>query len=489
MKTYMEFSALNRGLLVCGIVGLSCLGFGQTVSESDFSKQVSAATALYREGKVDEARVQFEELHRINPRSSDVDAWLGFLYLRLNKPSQAVILLEAAEAQRPRDLEVQINLGNAYMATGELDRALDKYKNVSRMSPLMFEPYYNSGTIYLRQKAYSKAVLQLVNAGRLKPTDPFVQNNLGVAYDNLHDTQHAAKAFKKAADLSPNNLTFAHNAGLALAKVKSPEALGYLEKCLGDGTDPAVALALGEAYSRAGRKADALKYYEGLRVAEAKNSTFWFNLGVLRAQNQDAKGAEEAYRKALEINPNDLDALNNLGLIAFRKGDFEEATTLFDKLSGLNPTSISAKLNLAAAAVKVGDLKKAVSAWKEVIRADGSRVEVRLDLANALFDQGDVENARFHYLQVLAVDKNNAEAFNGVGLCHLKTSKLVQAEAAFRSAIDADPKLIGAYNNLAVTLQRMNQVKEAVKILEKALKIAPDREDIKRNLSRMRGEG
>jgi Flp pilus assembly protein TadD len=372
---------------------------------------------------------------------------------------------------------------------GDLDKALDKYHTATHMSPNMFEPYYNCGTIYLRQRAYSKAIPPLLIAARLKPTDPFVQNNLGVAYDNLHDGGDAAKAFRKAADLKPDNLTFVRNAGLALARIRSADALPYLEKCLGDGTDPAIALALGEAYSRAGRKTDALKYYEGLRDAEAKNSTFWFNLGVLRAQNQDAQGAEQAYRRALEINPNDLDALNNLGLMLFRKGGFAESTTLFDKLSGLNPGSIATKLNLGAAAAKSGDLKKAIGAWKEVVRADPKQVSVRMDLANALWDQGDVENAKYHYLQVLAVEKDNAEALNGIGLCHLKAGKLVQAEAAFRSAIEADSKLIGAYNNLAVTLQRMNQVSEAVKVLEKAVKIAPNDDELQRNLARMRGEG
>lgn len=196
----------------------------------------------------------------------------------------------------------------------------------------MFEPFYNSGTIYLRQKSFSKSIQQFNVAGRLKPTDPFVQNNLGVAYEGLHDEVNAAKAFRKAADMSPTNLTFAHNAGLALSKLRSQDALPYLEKCLGDGKDPAVALALGEAYARSGRRGDALKYYEGLREAEAGNATFWFNLGVLRAQNGDGEGAEKAYRRALEIRPNDLDSLNNLGLILYRKGDFAGAVLAFTTL-------------------------------------------------------------------------------------------------------------------------------------------------------------
>ena len=475
-------------VLGLGLVTIAGSGMGQNLTEKDFEKQVTAAAALYRQGKYADAKDLFEVLHKINPRSSEVDTWLGFLFVRENKPLDAIPLLEAAERQRPTDLEIQINLGNAYMLNGDLEKALDRYRISSRMSPNMFEPHYNSGTIYLRQRSFSKAVAEFSVAARLKPNDAFVQNNLGVSYDNLKMTPQAADAFKRAADLKPDNVTFSHNAGLALSKLRRPDALPYLEKALGDGTEPAIALALGDAYARAGRRADALKYYESLRTAEAKNAVFWFNLGVMRAQNQDLPGAEQAYRRVLELNPVDLDALNNLGLILFRKQKYEEAESLFDKLSGVNPSSVAAKLNLAAAAAKAGDLKKAIEAWKDVVRVEPKRTGLRLDLANALWETGDVEGARYHYLQVLAVEKDNAEALNGLGLCYLKADKLVQAEAAFRSSIEADPKMIGAYNNLAVALQRANHVPEAIKVLEKALKIAPDNEDVKANLQRMRGD-
>jgi superkiller protein 3 len=480
--TVLKLSA-GWAILVC-----FCLSAGQGVSEKDFSKQVSDAAALYKKGKLEDATTLFEVLHKVNPRSSEVDAWLGFLYLRANKAPAAIPLLEAADKQRPLDLEVQINLGNAYLQTGEQERALERFRTATKLSPSMFEPHYNSGTIYLRQKSYSKAIAEFQIAGRLKPNDPYVQNNLGVAYDNLKMLSQAAEAFKRASDLKPENITFAHNAGLALAKRRSPDALKYLEMALGDGTDPAIALALGDAYARAGRRADALKYYEGLREAEAKNSVYWFNLGVMRAQNNDSTGAEQAYRRVLELSPVDLDALNNLALLLYRKRQYEESTTLFEKLAGLNPSSVATKLNLGASAAKSGDLRKAIEAWKEVLRAEPKRTAVRLDLANALWEQGDVDGARTHYLLVLGSEKDNSEALNGIGLCYLRALKLPQAEAAFRSCLEVDPKMIGAYNNLAVTLQRMNHTNDAIKVLEKALTIAPDNDDVKTNLRRMRGE-
>jgi superkiller protein 3 len=477
-----------RALFLSIVLAATVVAPAQTDVERVFAQRVGDAIALYRGGKADDARKAFETLLAENGKNSDVQAWLGFLYLRSNEPAKATPLLEQALAQRPNDLEVLNNLGNAYFATNQYDRALEKYVQVQKLAPNRFEPHYNSGTIYLQRREYPKAAAEFETAARLKPDDPFSHNNLGAAREALKQLDKAVGSFQRACALRPDNRIFNRNAGLLLAKLRRPEALGYLEKALGDGTDSAVALALGEAYARAGRKEDALKYYDSLRELEAKNPTYWFNVGVLRNQLGDTNGAEQAYRRALEFAPNDLDVLNNLGLLLFRANKYEESKVLFDKLSGLNPSSIAAKANLGAAAANAGDLPKAIGAWKDVVRAEPNRVAVRLDLANALFETGDVEGARYHYTQVLGTNKRNGEALNGIGLCHLRGNRLPQAEAAFRSALEAEPKLVAALNNLAIVLERTNRREEAIRVLEKAAKLDPNDEDVQRNLQRMRVE-
>jgi len=469
-----------------GLVVLSAAaGWGQGSDES-FEKRIAAAADLFKAGKVDDSIKAFETLHSESNRSYDALSWLGFLYLRVNQPGKSVSLLEQAVAQRPSDLEVLNNLGNAYMATNQYDRALERYATIFKLGPKMFEPHYNAGVIYLQRKLYLKAIPEFMTAATLKPDDPFVKNNLGVAYEAVKEDAKAVAVYTKASDMRPENRTFARNAGLLLSKRRSPDAIKYLERALGDGTDSAVAMTLGEEYVRADRIKDALTYYESLRTVEASNATFWFNLAVIRGKTGDQTGSEQAYRRVLELSPSDLDSLNNLGLLLYRQAKYQESTTLFDKLSGLAPGLISAKLNLGASAARSGQMDKAVEAWKEVLRSDPSRVQVRLDLANALWDNGDVDGAKFHYNQVLVADKNNAEALNGLGLCHLKANKNPQAEAAFRSAIDAKPTYGAAYSNLAITLERMGNKVDAVKVLEKGAKAVPDDESIKKNLDRLR---
>jgi cytochrome c-type biogenesis protein CcmH/NrfG len=56
---------------------------------------------------------------------------------------------------------------------------------------------------------------------------------------------------------------------------------------------------------------------------EAENA--WNLLGVVRFQSQDATGALNAWRRSVDLDPGQLDALYNLAFTAARLGRQEEA--------------------------------------------------------------------------------------------------------------------------------------------------------------------
>ncbi len=467
---------------------IAAMAICQDKVDRDFQIKVVDAAAKYKEGKTEESLKAFEDLFKINPKSSDVLAWLGFLYLRVDRAKDAVPMLEAAAKDRPNDLEVMNNLGNAYMITNADAKAVAQYTKIATLNPKMYEPWYNIGNIRLRSKDWKNAIVAYKKAAEINPKAPFVYNNIGVASEKINDIDGAASAFAKAATMAPTNASFVKNAAYSLLKTKSPEkALPYLEKLvLLNKEDFDARLVYGDALWRSGDKKKALEQYEALMGKTKETASFYFNLGVLRAFAKNVAGAEEAYRKALDLDGNDLDALNNLGILLYKKGQYEEAKTLFDKLSGLNPSSKDAKKNLAAAAVQCGDLETAKKVWKDMLKAEPSNVGVRLDLANALWQTDDSAGARQQFMIVLQSDPNNSEALNGMGLYHLKQNSLQLAEAAFKQSIAGDSRYLPAYNNLAVTLERLNRRKEAIALLEKALKIDPQNAEIKKNLERLK---
>jgi Flp pilus assembly protein TadD len=467
--------------------------FGQSDADMqqqrhEFRGRVIRAADLYKQGDTDRSLADFQRLYDQDPHDANVEGWLGFLLLVKGRGSEAVAMLEDASHQRPNDLEVADNLGNAYYAAGMYDKALATYQHVISEDGTLFVPHYNSGNIYLRREDYVHALVEYRRAATMKADDPAIENDLGICYEKLKDDRNAAMAFMKASDLQPTNAIYGRNAGLALIRAdRATEAGQYLQRA--DPADPSVGIAMADSYVHSGDNAKALQAYENVRGSMGDNAAFWFNLGVMRSAAHDYRGAEDAYRKALSISPNDLDSLTNLGLLLFRRGDYREAETVFDKLSGLNPDSVDAKMDLGSAAAKAGDTDKAASAWASALRSNPSDVRMRIALGDLKLQNGDAPGAEMQYRRVLHSDPNNARALNGLGLIYLKHSSLASAEAAFRSSLQSDPHYIPAYNNLAITMERQNHRPQAIAVLQKAMQLDPQDASIQKTMQRLKGEG
>lgn len=456
--------------------------------KDDPKLQIVEAANKYKSGDLAGAISQLETALEKSPDNVELLSWLGFFYIKDNANDKAVGVLEKAQKLRPDDLEVMNNLGNAYLAVGNNDGALDQYRMVVEKQPDQAEAWYNIGGLSLRKKDYKGAIGAYKKAMSLRPegADPFTMNNLGIAYEGNGQLADAADCYKKAVAGRPEEVLFNRNAGFALLRLKKEsEAVPYLEVVAKGGNDMDASFALAKIYMAQGKKAEALEMFESLESAKGDKSDYWYNLGVLRASSNDAKGAEEAYRKAISLNANDKDAINNLGIMLFKAGRYEDALPFFQRLYKMSPTP-SATLNYAACCHQVGDLKGAVGLWKQYLAKNPSRGDVRVEMANAMWQMGEKDAARAQYAMVLQSEPNNVQAMNGIGLYYYQADRLKDAETMFRRSISAKSAYLPPYNNLAVTLERMNKRSEGIALLEKALKMNPDYAEARRNLERMR---
>jgi Flp pilus assembly protein TadD len=463
----------------------------QAPSGSPKSDKVAAAKALYKAGDIKGAIKAFQELDTPQHDNVEVQAWLGFLFLQDKRPQEAIPPLEVAAKARPNDLEVNTNLGGAYLGAGNPEKALTQYQYVEKLSPKLAQIPYNIGTIYLQLKRYPEAANAFQRAITLDPKDAFSINNLGIALERVGQKIPAAETYTRASNLSPGDANFARNAGLAWYVASDySQAVAFMVRSRQDGNkDVDLGLSLADAYTRLQKRNEALLVYKTLVDSQKGKAPFWFNVAVLESQVGNLKNAEEAYRKALSLDPNDLDTLNNLAMMLYKKGSYSEAETLFDRLSGLNNGTPTSLHNLAAAATKAGDQAKAISAWKAAIKANPSAVQDRLELANLYLEVSDVKNAAYNYSQVLLLEPNNYEALNGMGIVDLRSTKLSPAESYFRRAIHANVRFIPAYNNLALTLEKENHRPQAIVLLKHAAKLAPQDLDVQKNLQRMLAAG
>lgn len=163
--------------------------------------------------------------------------------------------------------EVHVALGQRYMQQGRLEIALEKLQKALKFDA----SYVDAHTV------------------------------IAVLYERINDQRKAAEHYKRAAELAPRNGAVNNNYGTFLCRSgKLDEAAQRFAAAVAD------------------------PFYKTPDVA-------YTNAGTCFLQGNKPERAEEDFRKALELNPNNGEALFHLAGILFRKNDFLRARAFLQR--------------------------------------------------------------------------------------------------------------------------------------------------------------
>jgi len=144
-----------------------------------------------------------------------------------------------------------------------------------------------------------------------------------------------------------------------LAKINSVRsALFLLALALGlAGCTPAGPRALlnGKKYLERGDAAAAVAELQTATTLLATNAQAWNYYGVALQQNGQPAEAVKAYRQALDLNRDLLEAHFNLGCLWLEQNKPGEAKAEFTTLTKLRPNDADAWLKLGSAQLRLGD--------------------------------------------------------------------------------------------------------------------------------------
>lgn len=89
------------------------------------------------------------------------------------------------------------------------------------------------------------------------------------------------------------------------------------------------------------------------------------NIGIIFSKNESYAEAENAFNRALIINPKNIYALNQLGFLYRKQGQFSKAKTSYKRAININPDYAYAHLNLGILYdIYLYDLEKAIEQYK-----------------------------------------------------------------------------------------------------------------------------
>lgn len=158
----------------------------------------------------------------------------------------------------------------------------------------------------------------------------------------------------------------------------------------------------------------------------------------------DEVDAERLYRRALEIDPGNVDAQYLLGALLGQRGHLEEAT-------GLLQGAVAAKPDFSDAHAALG---------------------------NVYLLQENRQAAAASYLEAIRLDPQTASAHSNLGLIYQRDNQHEAALRCFARAHELAPELPGALKNLTREWIALEQFEQALALLQNLYRKRPDRFEV-----------
>ena len=196
--------------------------------------------------------------------------------------------------------------------------------------------------------------------------------------------------------------------------------------------------------------------------------------GFTNHQAGNLSQAENFYRQALAIDPENPDGLNLLSIIVSESGNTNEAIELLEKAVRGNPGNADFCNNLGQLYKTAGRLPDAIEAYGKALKARPDFSDAHSNLGNALAEAGDIETALNHYREALRIDPENAHAQYNLATALSGRGDHTAAIEGFRSVLAIAPDYPEALNNLAFSLLEQGSIDEASDHLKRALELNPE---------------
>ena len=158
--------------------------------------------------------------------------------------------------------------------------------------------------------------------------------------------------------------------------------------------------------------------------------------------------AINSWTKAININPNYIEALNGLGNALLKLKKIDQSILNFEKAIKINPNYYEAYCNLGSALLKLGKHKEAITNFEKVIEIKPNYFEAIYGKAYALMKNQNYNEAILVFSEFIKFNPQNADAHNAVGACLISLNKFEDSINYLTKALNFQPKHREAHENL-----------------------------------------
>jgi Flp pilus assembly protein TadD len=174
-----------------------------------------------------------------------------------------------------------------------------------------------------------------------------------------------------------------------------------------------------------------------------------------------------------------------LGLSAWKSGDLAKSEQAFEKALSVDPQHVKSLVNLSRVFIEQKRHDEAVARLSRAAEIDPESTEVYRLLGRTYHTQGKTDDAVSAYRHAIELNELDAWSMNNLGLVFLETERADEALPLLTKATELRPEVPVFQNNLGMALEHTGRFKAAATAYKAALAADPGYDKAKRNLARV----
>lgn len=406
------------------------------------------------------------------------NAWrvLGIAQRNMGHHFAAEKSLRACLALHDKDALALVELATTLNLMQRKRERDEVFRQAMAVSPSSGYPYFQLATVQFNETRLDEAKQNVKKAAQLNPADSYAWWLLGTIEEKLGNPAAAATAFRVALRHRPN--------------------------------EPELTASLARTLAAAGQGDRAREVIAQSPGSAKMSAAEWINLGHAESQHKRYTDAENAFRKALEVDPRSANAWANLAWMQYNSGRREAAEASIDQALAINPDHVPALSHRAERLAQDKNYPAARAILERTVVLAPQQVTTWRWLGMVQFATNDFTGAAESYRRATALPDALVEDWVGLGNSCLKTGNWAEGESALKTAerlapdnngvllglswlygnrgdnqralaycerlLAADGSSVHGWSGKGHALMRLNRHDEAVQALETAVRLQPD---------------
>ncbi len=375
---------------------------------------------VYRQNQ--SAAMCYERAHRLDAKSFRWLYYLAQVEQAQGHYDRAAEYFQSALELRPDYLPAKIDRADSLLAAGHAEEAGRIYEAVIAESPENAPAHYGLGRVRAARGDWPGAAEEYRKACNLYPNYGAAHYALALADRRLGNSQATEEELK----LAEQNMTNVPPVvDPLMAEVQALNRSGLAE------------IRVGMNLEKEGKLRESAAAHEKALELDPNLVQAHINLISIYARLGDLAKAEEHYREAIRLNPNAAEAYYDFGVLMFQEKKFSEAEAAFRKTLALNPYHPEAHNNLGFLLETQGKLDEAAEEFTKAIQNRPNYRLAQFHLGRILVNEGKYQEGIAHLLKTLTPEDQDTPTYlYALGASYARAGELEPALRYLRNARD-----------------------------------------------------